>query len=194
MATTITRPAAAPVVDIPDVFNIADYLVDRHVREGRGDRAAILCGDESVTYAQVAERSARVANALRELGLRREERVLLLLLDTPAFAYAFFGALKLGAVPIPTNTLLKSQDCKYMLNDSRARVAIASAALLPQLAAIPRHELPYLEQIVVDGAASGEIGGLEQLMTASPTCDVAQTSKDDAAFWLYSSGTTGFPK
>ena len=194
MATTIERALAAPVVDVPDTFNIADYLVDRHIREGRGARTAILCGEDAVTYAQVAERSNRVANGLQAMGVRREERVMLLLLDTPAFAYAFFGALKLGAVPIPTNTLLKSQDYKYMLNDSRARVAIASAALLPQLAAIPRHELPYLEQIVVDGAASGEMGGLEQLMTASPTCDVAQTSKDDAAFWLYSSGTTGFPK
>jgi benzoate-CoA ligase len=193
MATTITRPAAAPVVDIPDVFNIADYLVDRHVREGRGDRAAILCGDESVSYAQVAERSNRVANGLRSLGLRREERVLLLLLDTPAFVYSFFGAQKLGAVPIPTNTLLKSQDYRYMLNDSRARIAIVSEPLLAQLASIPRHELPYLEHIVVDGKTADGTG-FGQLLSAPATLEIAQTSKDDAAFWLYSSGTTGFPK
>jgi 4-hydroxybenzoate-CoA ligase len=110
MATTIERQAAGPIVSVPDQFNIADYLVDRNVREGRGGRAAILCGDESVTYAEVAERSNRVGNGLRSLGVRREERVLLLLLDTPAFAYGFFGAQKIGAVPIPTNTLLKSQD------------------------------------------------------------------------------------
>ncbi len=194
MATTIERPLAAPVVDVPDSFNIADYLVDRHVREGRGGRTAILCGDDSVTYAQVAERSNRVANGLRALGVRREERVLLLLLDTPAFVYSFFGALKLGAVPIPTNTLLKSQDYRYMLNDSRARVAIVSEPLLPQLAALPRHELPDLEHVIVDGAARGETSGLDHLMKAAPSLDLAQTSKDDAAFWLYSSGTTGFPK
>src|ERR671923_491569 len=174
MATTIERPVTAPVVDVPDSFNIADYLVDRHVREGRGERTAILCGDESVTYAQVAERSNRVANGLRELGLRREERVLLLLLDTPAFAYAFFGTLKLGAVPIPTNTLLRSQDYHYMLNDSRARVAIVSESLLPQLAAIPRHELPYLDQIITDGKPAGDgMSAFDQLLTASPTCEVA---------------------
>jgi benzoate-CoA ligase family protein len=195
MATTVERPATAPlVVSVPDTFNIADYLVDRHVREGRGGRTAILCGDESVTYAQVAERSNRVANGLRSLGVRREERVLLLLLDTPAFAYCFFGAQKLGAVPIPTNTLLKSQDYRYMLNDSRARVAIVSEPLLPQLAAIPRHALPYLEHVVIDGAATDGMSGLDQLLTAPPTGEVEQTSKDDAAFWLYSSGTTGFPK
>src|SRR6202011_4056025 len=194
MATTVERPAAAPVVSVPDSFNIADYLVDRHVREGRAGRTAILFGDDSITYGQVAERSNRVANALRALGVRREERVLLLLLNTPAFVYSFFGAQKIGAVPIPTNTLLKSQDYQYMLNDSRARVAIVSEALVPQLAAIPRNELPHLEHVVVDGAASGEMRGIDQLLTAPATLEVEDTSKDEAAFWLYSSGTTGFPK
>ena len=195
MAVATERQAASgPIVNIPDQFNVADYLVDRNVREGRGDRTAILCGDESITYARVAERSNRLANGLRSLGVRREDRVVLLLLDTPAFVYSFFGAQKIGAVPIPTNTLLKSQDYQYMLNDSRARVAIVSEALLPQLAAIPRNELPYLEQVVIGGAASGDMRGIDQLLTASPSLEMANTSKDDAAFWLYSSGTTGFPK
>ena len=196
MATTIERAApAAPVVTVPDSFNIADYLVDRHAREGRGGRTAILCGDESVTYEELAHRSNRLANGLRALGVRREERVLLLLLDTPAFAYSFFGAQKIGAVPIPTNTLLKSQDYRYMLNDSRATIAVVSGALLPQLTAIARDELPYLKHLVVDGAAaSADQIGLERLLSASPRLEVEQTSKDDAAFWLYSSGTTGFPK
>jgi benzoate-CoA ligase family protein len=195
MAIATERHAASgPIVSLPDRFNIADYLVDRHVREGRGERTAILYGDESITYAQVAERSNRLANGLRSLGLHREERVMLLLLDSPAFVYSFFGAQKIGAVPIPTNTLLKSQDYRYMLNDSRARVVIVSEALLPQLAAIPRNELPYLEHVIVDGAASGEMRALDQLLTASPELEVENTSKDDAAFWLYSSGTTGFPK
>src|SRR2546423_9582051 len=196
MAATIERAApAAPVVTVPDSFNIADYLVDRHAREGRGGRTAILCGDESVTYEELADRSTRLANGLRALGVRREERVLLLLLDTPAFAYSFFGPQKIGAVPIPTNTLLKSQDYRYMLNDSRATIAVVSGALLPQLTAIARDELPYLKHLVVDGAAaSAEQIGLERLLSASPQLEVEQTSKDDAAFWLYSSGTTGFPK
>src|SRR5260370_25470384 len=195
MAVATERQAASgPIVSLPERFNVADYLVDRHVREGRGERTAILCGDESVTYDQVAERAKRVANGLRSLGVHREERVMLLLLDTPAFVYSFFGAQKIGAVPIPTNTLLKSQDYHYMLNDSRARVVIASEALLPQLAAIPRSELPYLEQVIVDGAASGQMRGLDQLLAASPALEAENTSKDDAAFWLYSSGTTGFPK
>src|SRR5712692_9621254 len=194
MATTIERQAPAPVVNVPDQFNVAGYLVDRHVREGRGGRTAILCGDASVTYAQVAERSNQVGNGLRSLGVRREERVLLLLLDTPAFAYSFYGAQKIGAVPIPTNTLLKSQDYAYMLNDSRASVAIVSEPLLPQLAAIPRDELPYLQHLVVDSGPAADAIGFAQLLGAGPTLEPEPTSKDDAAFWLYSSGTTGFPK
>src|ERR1700738_1710420 len=157
MALATERQAASgPIVSLPDHFNIADYLVDRHVREGRGGRTAILCGDESITFAQVAERSNRLANGLRSIGVRREDRIMLLLLDTPAFGSSFFGAQKMGAVPIPTNTLLKSQDYQYMLNDSRARVVIVSEALLPLLASIARTELPYLEHAIVDGAASGE--------------------------------------
>src|SRR2546429_590126 len=161
MATTIERAApAAPVVTVPDSFNVADYLIDRHVREGRGGRTAILCGDESVSYGEVADRSNRLANGLLALGVRREERVLLLLLDTPAFAYSFLGAQKIGAVPIPTNTLLKTQDYRYLLNDSRATAAIVSEALLPQLTAIARDEPPYLKHLIVDGAAtaSDQIG------------------------------------
>ena len=195
MAVATERPAASgPIVNVPEGFNVADYLVDRHVREGRGGRTAVLCGDEAITYAQVAERSNRVANGLRSLGVRREDRVMLLLYDSPAFVYSFFGAQKIGAVPIPTNTLLKSQDYQYMLNDSRARVAIVSAALLPQLASIPRTELPYLEALVIDGTASGGARGFDELLAGSPSLEVENTSKDDAAFWLYSSGTTGFPK
>jgi acyl-coenzyme A synthetase/AMP-(fatty) acid ligase len=195
MATTIERPAPAPpVVTVPDQFNIADYLVDRHLREGHGGRIAVLFGDESVTYAQVVNRSNRLGNGLRSLGVRREERVLLLLLDTPAFVYSFFGAQKIGAVPIPTNTLLKSQDYRYMLNDSRARVVVVSAALLPQLSAIPRDDLPYLEHVVVDGVTTDDLVGFNQLLDFPAELETEPTSKDDAAFWLYSSGTTGFPK
>src|SRR5438445_13514809 len=114
MATTVERAAPAPpVVTVPDRFNVADYLVDRHVREGRGGRTAILFGDESITYAQVADRSNRVGNGLRSLGVRREDRVLLLLLDTPAFVYSFFGAEKSGALRIPSHQLLEDLVFRY---------------------------------------------------------------------------------
>src|SRR5215204_3555321 len=137
MAAVDVASAGALTTAIPDQFNAATYFVDRNVDEGRGDNTAIEYGDERVSYRQVLERVNRVGSALRdELGVRLEERVLLLLLDCPEFAYSFFGAMKIGAVPVPTNTLFKPPDYEYILNDSRARVAIVSEALLPQLQAI----------------------------------------------------------
>jgi benzoate-CoA ligase len=189
-------------VKLPDEFNAATYYVDRNVHEGRGERVAIECGDERVTYRQVLERVNRTGNALRDrLGVRMEERIQLMLLDTPEFAYSFFGAIKIGAVPIPTNTLWKPPDFEYVLNDSRARVAIVSAALLPQLDAIPRDRLRYLRDVVVVGASGGSAGLADGyrafdwlLEHGAPELEAERTSKDDAAFWLYSSGSTGSPK
>jgi benzoate-CoA ligase family protein len=177
-------------------FNAADYFVDRNLREGRGARVAIECGPDRVTYQDVAERVNRVGNALRgTLGVRVEERVVLLLADTPDFACTFFGTIKIGAVAVPVNTLWKPDDYRYVLNDSRARVLVVSEALLPQVSAIPRADVPYLEHIVVSGGATRDSSSLTRLMASgSPALDAATTCSDDAAFWLYSSGSTGAPK
>jgi benzoate-CoA ligase len=124
-----------------------------------------------------------------------EERVLLLLLDTPDFAACFFGAIKIGAVPVPVNTLLRPSDYQYLLNDSHARVAVVSQALLPQVEAIPRENLPFLEHVVVAGDPAHGTHSLSELVNAAPAeLDPAPTLRDDAAFWLYSSGSTGPPK
>src|SRR5687767_4826560 len=118
--TTVDVKSAVQLTAIPDVFNVATYFVDRSVDEGRGDNTAIEFGDERISYRQVLERVNRVGSALRSmLDVRLEERVLLLLLDCPEFAYSFFGAIKIGAVPVPTNTLLKLPDYEYILNDAR---------------------------------------------------------------------------
>lgn len=100
---------------LPDTFNAATYFVDRHLTEGRGGAIAIECGDEQVTYLQVAERANRLGAALRGLGLQPEQRVALLLLDSPAFAYSFFGAIKAGLVPVPLNTMWRARDYRTPL-------------------------------------------------------------------------------
>lgn len=181
---------------LPEEFNAASYFVDRHIAEGRGQKVAIECEDRRITYSQLAESVNRVGNALRQLDVRPEERVFLLLLDTPEFAASFFGAIKIGAVPVPVNTLLKPADYEFLLNNSRARVVIASASLFPNLQAIPRNRLHYVQTFIVVGGAeqTDELSFESWIRDHSVSLDAARTSKDDAAFWLYSSGSTGKPK
>ena len=185
-----------PPIALPDEFNAASYFIDRHMNEGRAEKIAIECGDIRVSYRQLFERVNQVGNGLKSLGVRIEERVMLLLLDVPEFASSFFGAIKIGAVPVPVNTLLKPTDYKYLLNNSRARVAIVSESLLSLIDAIPRNELRYLETIVVVGreARTGTLSFDDLTRDRSAELTAAPTSKDDAAFWLYSSGSTGQPK
>jgi len=185
----------APPLHIPEEFNAAAYFVDRHIAEGRTGKTAIECDNRRVTYGELRELVDRLGNGLKSLGVRIEERVLLLLLDTPEFAASFFGAIKIGAVPVPVNTLLKPSDYRYLLNNSRARVAIVSDSLLPLIQAIDPKDLSYLETIVVVGNAAAEAIGFDELTRGSSAdLESARTSKDDAAFWLYSSGSTGAPK
>src|SRR4030095_15370377 len=125
---------------------------DANVAAGRGGKTAFFYREQQITYQDVLEQVNRTGNALRALGLEVEQRVALLLLDCPEFVYSFFGAIKIGAVAVPMNTLLRPADYRYLLQDSRARVVIVSAPLLPQIAAI-RHELPMLQHIIVVGEA-----------------------------------------
>jgi benzoate-CoA ligase family protein len=188
---------SASDLGVPEIFNAATHFVDRNVEEGRAAKVAIECGDERVTYAQVLERVNRFGSALRDrLDVRPEERVLLLLHDGPAFAYAFFGTMKIGAVAVPVNTLWKQSDYEYVLNDSRAGVLVVSEALLPEIARIPQNVRPRLRHIVVVGDQAFDGGvTLDQLLDAgSVQLEAEQTSRDEPAFWLYSSGSTGRPK
>jgi len=181
---------------LPDVFNAAEYFVDRHVHEGRGEKVAFECGESRITYQGLFESVNRLGNGLRNLGVRVEERIALLLHDTPEFAFSFFGAIKIGAVAVPINTLLKTPDYLYILNNTRSRVAIVSHELLPQIEAIPKAELRYLEHLIVvgDKLQREAIPFAALLDRSSTTLPAEPTTKDDAAFWLYSSGSTGPPK
>src|SRR5579871_3695972 len=141
-------------MNLPTTFNVATWFVDRNVQEGRGPKTAIECGEQKISYSKLLAQVNRVGNALRQLGVRPEERVQLLALDSPEFLYSFFGTIKIGAVSVPTNTYLKPQEYEYLLNDTRARVAIVDESVLPQLHAIPRHNLRYLREILVVGKAT----------------------------------------
>jgi benzoate-CoA ligase len=203
----VSMPGAITASDlgIPDTFNAATRFVDRNVAEGRGRHVAIEYGDDRITYADVLTNVNRCGSALRSrLGVRPEERVILLLLDGPAFVYAFFGAIKIGAVPVPLNTLWTPADYQYVLRDSGAAVLVVSAELLPQIEAIPLESRSALRHIVVNGPTPGSEEGSgsrplfasfsELLAQGSTDLDAAPTSRDAPAFWMYSSGSTGAPK
>src|SRR6202021_158880 len=144
--------SVAPIF-LPDEFNSASYFVDRHIKDGRADKVAIECGPVHLTYRQLFERVNQGGNGLPTLGVRIEERVFLLLLDGPEFAFSFFGAIKIGAVPVPVNTLLKPADYQYILNNSRARVAVVSESIYPQIQTIRNEQLRYLQHVIVAGTA-----------------------------------------
>ena len=179
---------------LPTQFNVAEHFVDRNVAEGRGASAAFLYADRTLTYADVQDLVNRAGNALLELGVGLEDRVLMICLDAPEFVGTFWGAIKIGAVPIPVNTLMRSADYLYFLNDSRAKVAVVSGPLLAE-AAPALAEARYLEHVLIAGGPAGRFMSWEdRLFRASAQLAAAPTSRDEPAFWLYSSGSTGSPK
>jgi benzoate-CoA ligase len=195
--STADHRASPPRVEIPRQYNAAHDLIERNLQAGRAGKTAYIDDTGSYTYGQLAERVNRCANALVALGLQPEQRVLLCHLDTIDFPAAFLGAIKAGIVPIAANTLLTTADYDYMLRDSRARALIVSAPLLPAFAPLfGKH--PHLGHVIVSGGSAAERGAHPSLATlmagAAPAFDPADTTCDDACFWLYSSGSTGAPK
>jgi benzoate-CoA ligase len=177
------------------MFNAADYFIDRHVREGHGGAVAIECGERRITYGGLHESVNRAGSALRDLGIRPEERVLLLMLDMPEMIFSFFGAIKIGAVPIPTNTVWTSEDYEFVLRDSRAAVLIVSGELYPRIAEVAPRCASVRHVMVTGGVAGGAALDFDAVLgRASRTLEPEDTSEDAPAFWLYSSGSTGKPK
>lgn len=182
-------------LQLPKKFNAADHFVDQNIREGRAEKTAVICENRQFTYSQIQGGMNRIGNGLKTLGVRMEDRVGLLLLDTEIYPQAFFGAIKIGAVPVCLNTLMRPKDYAYFLNDSRARVLVVDHNLLDNIETI-RSELSFLEHIVVVGGSvkSDDIPFGPWITAQSDALDPAPTTPDDACFWLYSSGSTGLPK
>jgi 4-hydroxybenzoate-CoA ligase len=178
-------------------YNAAIDMVDRNVEAGRGGRLAFMDPKRLMTYAELQAACNRMANVLPRLGIGRERRIVLIMLDDVDFPVAFWGAIKAGVVPVPLNTLLPPETWRYMIEDSRADAVVVSAELLPR--ARPMLEeiaaARHLHVIVAGGKDDDLVLGFERLMERSePVAEAAGTSADEVAFWLYSSGSTGPPK
>ena len=181
-------------VQIPERFNAADFFLDRHAREGRGERTVFRYRGRAITYTEIALRASRFGNSLLGKGVEIEQRVLLALPDCPEFAEAFWGAMKIGAVPVPVSDGLAAEDYAFLLNDSRARAVVAGAGAAREILAV-RERCPRLVAVIAVGRTPRGALGYERLLErASPELGAADTSADDTALWLYTSGTTGRPK
>jgi len=184
---------------IPRDYNFAADILKRNLDAGRGEKIAFIDPRGNYTYADLARRVDRFAHALRSLGVRREERVLMCLLDSIDWPTAFLGAIKAGVVAVPVNTLMTEDDYRFMIEDSRARLLVVSEELLPKfetaIAASKHVAQPYLEHVIVSGEnAHGHSRFADLLAAAKADPVTAPTTRDDMCFWLYTSGSTGKPK
>lgn len=168
----------------PEDFNIADHFLVARLRDGLGPRVALRLDDRSLTYDEVDGLANRAGNALRDEGVRQEERVLIALPDGPAFVATLFGALKIGAVAVPVNPELPVDNLAAIVAYSRAPVAVADPSSAESLRVAAREAGRPLHVLVVDGDAPAGDGDL----------DTVSAHRDDPAIWLFSGGTTGRPK
>ncbi len=177
-----------------DRYNAVTYLLDRNVDAGRGSKLAFTDTVSELTYGALQTQSRRLANLLKRLGVRREERAAMLMLDTVEFPVVFLGAMRAGVVPVPLNTLLTAEQYAYVLADSRARVLFVSEALLGVVKDL-LGRMPDLSHVVVVGKdAHGYLRFADEIARESDTFETVATHRDEPAFWLYSSGSTGMPK
>ena len=191
--STADHTVSPPEIHIPRCYNAAYDLIERNLRAGLGDKPAFIDDHDSITYKELDQRTAACANLLHELGVEAEQRILLCLHDSIDFPTVFLGAIKSGVVPVAVNTLLTRHDYEYMLNDSAARIAVVSKALLPLFEPL-LEKVPTLKRILVAGDGEDSDGLHARLNAASHEFKVVETSSDDPCFWLYSSGSTGAPK
>jgi benzoate-CoA ligase family protein len=188
------------------LFNASEYLLDRRLAAGNGDRLALTGPAGDLSYAELWERVRRTAAGLRALGVQPEQRILMVMADSPHFAVVYLAAMRVGAIPVPVSTMLRSDGIAELLRDSRARflavtsefaaAAESAAAAAPELAGI----LSDFPLSTPGGAAPGNpppsvpVYLLDELAATAPDDFVYDTSADSPAFWLYTSGTTGTPK
>jgi benzoate-CoA ligase len=183
-----------PQQELPDFFNATDYFIDRNIRQGRGHKVAIYTDFRNYSYNDIQKMVNKTANGMRDLGVRVEDKIMILTLDIPQFYAMFWGSIRIGAIPIPVNTMLTADDYEFYLNDSRSRVLAVSEELIPVINNI-KGDLPYLRDIILLSETEGARIPFKQKYKRAPAdIKTAFTTKDDVGFWLYSSGSTGSPK
>lgn len=193
LQSTAEVPDRLAALDESAGYNAAVDFVDRNIEEGRGNKTAFMDPARTVTYGELYDAVVRVGPMLNRLGVERENRVAVVMLDTVDFPAVFWGAIRAGIIPVLLNTRLTVDQYQFLLKDSRAKVVIASPALLPHVEAAVRGA-PNIRHIVVAGGGPQHYPRLDRLVQAEDPGEPAETCADEVAFWQYSSGTTGLPK
>jgi 4-hydroxybenzoate-CoA ligase len=181
-------------------YNATADFVDGNVARGLGDKIAFTDTERSLTYGALQTGTCRFANALQALGLREENRLILLCHDSVDHPIAFWGTIRAGIIPIPINTLLTAEQYAYLFADSRAAATVVAASLARTVVSI-RDRLPCLRAVIVVGASTKDRAELRDVLyfedvlrEAEPKSVTAPTMSDEVAFWMYTSGSTGDPK
>ena len=180
---------------VPEYYNITSKLIDETVAKGFGDKVLVYYKDQTYTYKEMQSMINRVGNALYMLGVHMEEKVMLVMYDSPEAMASFYGAIKIGAVPVPVNYMYTGDDFRYLLNDSRARTLIAHEDFVEEIDEW-RDKLRYLENTIIIGnrTKAYQIGFHDIVDRCSNKLDVAWTTYEDVGIWNYTSGSTGIPK
>ncbi len=178
------------------LFNACEYLLDRRLAAGDGSRTALTGPAGDVSYAELWQRVCRTAAGLRAIGVQPEQRILMVMADSPQFVVVYLAAMRAGAIPVPVSTMLRADGIAELLRDSRARFLAISQefAVAAESAAATA---PELRGILADGplpAGPRPVYQLAELAASDLAESVYDTTADSPAFWLYTSGTTGTPK
>ncbi|MGC9965941.1 MAG: class I adenylate-forming enzyme family protein [Syntrophobacteraceae bacterium] len=184
---------------IPQKMNLADFLLDRHVREGRGDNIAVKFMDSTISYAQLQKMVNQFGNSLKKAGIEPQDRVGIRLVNAPESLVAIFAIEKVGAIPVPTSPLWSREEIAFAANNAEMKYLVVNAPLMEQVeAARPNFELGT-KVIVIGGVAeklkaAGHAVYEEMLADGSPDLEATMLDAGDIGVILYTSGTTGMPK
>jgi len=178
------------------LFNACEYLLDRRLAAGDGGRVALTGPAGEYTYAELHDRVCRTAAGLRAAGVLPEQRILMVMADSPQFVVVYLAAMRVGAIPVPVSTMLRADGITELLRDSRARF-LAVSGEFATAAESAASVAPELAGVLADSplsASARPVHLFEELATFAPDESVYDTAADSPAFWLYTSGTTGSPK